>query len=201
MAPHPQNTPPGTVDTRAWAGLCAALAAASGAVWKADQADVWVWNAQAGPTQAWRLWTAALAPDSGTALAAAVIALLVLAVLGAWLGAGGRAVASVLLAWPLGTEALALWPAITTHGGLSGLACSMWAVLGVHATRQGGTRHIGAVLMVMLAAKLLTDQAWLRPIGYDPDWGENLHYAAHLSGALAGTVCALVLRAGATAKR
>ncbi len=183
---------------RVWAGLCAALALACALAWVADPAHNWAWQPVPWPQQIPLLRSAALAQADGVQMAASVIALVVLALLGLWLEAGARAAAAVLLAWPLGMAALAFWPSITSYSGLSGLACSMWAILGVHASLHSRMRWQGVALLTMLAAKLLADQAWSRPLGYDPNWGTNVLYAAHLSGALTGAGCAVVLRWGAS---
>jgi membrane associated rhomboid family serine protease len=188
----PRSAPAGAGD-RSWPYFCAVLAIVSGAVGSTGRSAAWAWHPVEWPQQAWLLWSAALAPASSLHWGVSVVALLVLAVLGMSLGAGRPAVGAVLLAWPLGTAALALWPEVSAHAGLSGLACTMWAVLGVQAARTPATRPSGVALLAMLGFKLLTDEAWIRPIGYDPDWGMNVLYAAHLGGAVAGAACALLV--------
>ena len=47
-------------------------------------------------------------------------------------------------------------------------------------------------LLAGLGLKLLTEQAWIHPVVYSPDWGFNVVVAAHLSGALAGAGLGLI---------
>lgn len=192
------DTSPQTYRRWAWPGLCAVLALLSGSVWLAGRSGDWAWQPIGWPGQAGLLWSAPLAPESGVQWVAGALALLVLAVLGQVLDAGPRAALAALLAWPLGTAGLGLWPAITSHAGMSGQLCGLWAVLGVHAVARAAVRPWGLAMLAMLAAKLLTDQAWWHPVGYDPAWGDNLHYAAHLSGALAGLASAWAVQAAAS---
>ena len=122
------------------------------------------------------------------------MALAVLALLGVFLQAGRSATWAVLLAWPLGTLGLIFWPQVSGYSGLSGLLCAMLSVLWFHTASNPGARMATWVLALALGFKLLSEHAWSRPIGYDPQWGFNVVYAAHLAGAASGVVCALALR-------
>ncbi len=141
------------------------------------------------------LWTASLVHLSSAHLLVNLGGLLVLAVLGVLLRAQWPATLAVVLAWPLGTLALAAWPhQVTWYAGMSGLLMAMLAVLSVHAWRPG-SRMASAVLLAALGLKLLAEAAWSQPLAFDPLWGFNVVNAAHLSGALAGAGCAALLRA------
>ncbi len=120
-------------------------------------------------------------------------ALAVLAALGAYLGASRCSVTALLIAWPVGTWALCLWPTVGGYGGLSGTLCAMVAILAVHAAAQAAYRPVFYVLSGSLAFKLLAEHGWSQPIAYDPAWGFNVVYAAHLTGALAGGSAATIL--------
>jgi hypothetical protein len=178
-----------TPDPRAWLALCAALALVSILVWMLGLAAPLAWQPAAWPARPWLFWTGSLAHASGSLLSASLAALAVLAVLGTSLGAGRTACQAVLLAWPLGNLALLAWPSINTYEGLAGLQCSMLAVLGLHAAG----RPAGWVLLALLVALLMGEQAWRNPVGYDPNWGFNVVYAAHLGGALGGLLAGIVL--------
>lgn len=178
-----------TPDSRAWWTLCAALALGSVLVWRLDLTAALAWQPAAWPTRPWLFWTGSLAHASGILLLANIVALAVLGVLGTALGAGRRASRAVLLAWPLGNLALLVWPSVTAYAGLSGLQCAMLAVLGLHAA----ARPVGWLLLAFLLALLMLEQAWQQPTGYDPNWGFNVVYAAHLSGALAGLLAGIML--------
>lgn len=140
------------------------------------------------------LWTASLVHLSAAHLLVNLGALLVLAVLGLFLRAQWSATLAVLLAWPLGTLALAWWPQVGWYAGMSGLLTAMLAVLCVHAVLQPGSRMVAVVLCIALALKLGAEQAWARPLAFDPLWGFNVVNAAHLSGALAGAAVAALVR-------
>jgi hypothetical protein len=178
-----------TPDPRAWLALCTALALVSILVWMLDLATLLAWQPAAWPARPWLFWTGSLAHASGSLLSSSLAGLAVLAILGASLGAGRAACQAVLLAWPLGNLALLVWPSVTAYQGLAGLQCSMLAVLGLHTI----ARPAGWVLLALLVALLMGQQAWQNPIGYDPNWGFNVVYAAHLGGALAGLLAFTVL--------
>ncbi len=139
------------------------------------------------------MWTAALVHLSMTHLIGNLAALAVLAALGAYLGASRSSVTALLIAWPVGTWALCLWPTVGGYGGLSGTLCAMVAILAVHAAAQAAYRPVFYVLSGSLAFKLLAEHGWSQPIAYDPAWGFNVVYAAHLTGALAGGSAATIL--------
>ena len=177
-----------------WLALCGALALASALVWVSGQSGALAWHSGAWQARPWSLWSAALAHLSGMHLVGNLLALAVLAVLGSYLQADRAAALAVLIAWPLGTLALAWWPQIAWYGGLSGLLCAMLAVLWVHAALAPATRAVSWALLVLLALKLGSEQAWTRPIGYDPNWGFNVVYAAHLTGAASGALACVAAK-------
>ena len=177
----------------AWPGLCLALGLGSLYAWSGGRQVLLLWHATDWTHHPWQLWTASLAHLSAAHLLINLGALLAMAVLGLFLQAGRGAVAACLLAWPLGTLALSLWPEVTYYGGLSGLLMAMLAVLAVHAIGQPDTRATGAGLLIVLALKLLTEHGWNQPLAFDPRWGFNVVYAAHLTGALTGALCAAAI--------
>ena len=158
----------------------------------ADQSR-WAWRSDHWMAQPWTLWTASLVHLSTAHLIGNLAALAVLAALGAYLGATRRCVTALLVAWPVGTWALGLWPTVEGYGGLSGTLCAMVAILAVQAATHAALRPVCYVLSGSLAFKLLAEHGWSQPIAYDPAWGFNVVYAAHLSGALAGSIAATVL--------
>jgi rhomboid family GlyGly-CTERM serine protease len=179
--------------TLAWPGLCLALGLGSLYAWSGDRQYLLVWHTDGWAHHPWQLWTASLAHLSSAHLLINLAALLAMAVLGVFLQVGRSAVFACLLAWPLGTLALSLWPGIGYYSGMSGLLMAMLAVLAVFASTQAGTRGIGIFLLIVLGFKLLTEHAWSQPLAFDPRWGFNVVYAAHLTGALTGALCAGVV--------
>lgn len=176
----------------AWPGLCLALGLGSLYAWSGGRQYLLVWHAAGWMHQPWQLWTASLAHLSAAHLLINLAALLAMAILGLFLQAGRGAVAACMLAWPLATLGLSLWPEINYYSGMSGLLMAMLAVLAVHATGRSDQRATGAVLLIVLALKLLSEHGWDQPLAFDPNWGFNVVYAAHLTGALAGAASALL---------
>ena len=178
----------------AWTGLCLALGIGGLYAWSGGRQAWLVWHAEAWSYHPWQLWTASLAHLTAAHLLINLAALVALAILGGFMHAGRTAVAACLLAWPLSTLALVLWPEISYYSGMSGLLMAMLAVLAVHATTRSEARVSGMVLLCVLGFKLLSEHAWTQPMAFDPHWGFNVVYAAHLTGAVAGAVCAAALQ-------
>lgn len=182
----------------AWPAVCALLIAASVAAWLAGVAGYLppqhgIWRADHWRGQPWTLWTASLVHFLPTHGLANALALGALAILGAALPAPPRDALALLLAWPLGTLALLAWPTVGGYYGLSGLVHSAAAVLAVRALRAPSTRWLGHLLAAGLVLKLGLERGWALPVGFDADWGFNVVYAAHLTGALVGAAAALLL--------
>lgn len=178
----------------AWIGLCTALALASLVAATRANAAWLVWHASVWAQHPWMLWTSSLVQVSPLQLLVNLGALLLLAVLGSFLQARWPATLAVLLAWPLGTLALRWWPQVHHAFGLSGLLMTMLAVLAVHAWCERA-RPAAGLLFSVIAIRLAAEQAWSYPLAFDPIWGNNVVNAAHLTGALAGTGAALLVRA------
>lgn len=194
MTPPAAHRPP-RLEALAWPGLCVLLALGSLVVWSSAAAPVLAWYGASWMTMPWVLWSASLVHLSGAHLLANLVALGVLAVLGACLQAGRAATLALLVAWPLGTLALVLWPRVAGYGGMSGLLNAMAAVLWAHTALRASTKPVSLVIFAALALKLLSEHAWSQPIAFDPNWGFNVVYAAHLAGAMAGALCGLVFGA------
>jgi hypothetical protein len=183
---------------RAWLGVCALLAGGSAVV-------AWNWGIAppvagfAGHPLAWdalawmqhplTLWSSAWVHTSAGSLAGNLLAVAALAVAGAALGADKPAAIALLVAWPLGTLALLLWPQVARYGGLGGPIHAAAAVLGMHLASRPALKPFSALLFGALALKLLAERAWAQPVAFDPSWGFNVVYAAHLTGTLAGVAC------------
>jgi hypothetical protein len=170
------------------------LALASWLFWRFELTAAPAGRPESWQQGVWSLVSVSLAPGSWVDVVVAVGSMLVLAVLGMCLGADRATVLAVLLAWPLSAAGLMAWPGVPAQDGSAAIPYAMFSAVGIHAIGRTATRAAGAVLLAMLAIKLLLDHAWSRPVGYDPNWGTNLVYAAHLCGALAGAVCALFIR-------
>lgn len=210
--PGPPSSPTAdNQDLRAWPLLCAVLGAASVAVWLATGVAAHeplppaalLWYPTAWWQRPWTPWTAALVHLSGVHLAANLLALAAVAVLGRALDAGRPATLAMLVAWPLTTLTLLAWPQVGGYGGLSGLIHAqvliLWSLLAIKTIAH----PLSLALLLGAAFKLLMEHAWTQPQVFDPNWGFNVVYAAHLGGALVGAGCGVVghLMAGSRGAR
>jgi len=183
---------------RAWLGVCALLGAGAvavawvpGGVAPAQElsAHPLAWTAARWAAWPWTLWTSAWVHTSNGSLGGDLLVVAALGVAGAALGAGRPAAIALLLAWPLGTVGLLLWPEVGSYGGLGGPIHAAAAVLGMHLARRPELAPLSPLLFAGVGLKLLAERAWSQPVAFDPSWGFNVVYAAHLTGALAGAAC------------
>jgi hypothetical protein len=183
---------------KAWLAVCALLAGGSAAVaWTSGMAapaqdlaaHPLAWHAAGWVMQPWTLWTAAWVHTSPGNLGGNLLALGALAVSGAALGAGRPAAIALLVAWPLGTLALLLWPQVTSYGGLGGPIHAAAMVLAALVSQRPLLKPLSPLLFAGMGLKLLAEHAWVQPVVFNPSWGFNVVYAAHLTGAVAGAAC------------
>lgn len=179
-------------------GVCALLGGGSAAVaWTTGvatpaqdlAAHPLAWHAIGWVVRPWTLWTSAWVHTSAGSLGGNLLAVGALAVLGAALGAGRPAAIALLVAWPLGVVALLIWPEVTSYGGLGGPIHAAAMVLGSLVARRPALKPLSPLLFAGMGLKLLAEQAWTQPVAFDPSWGFNVVYAAHLTGAVAGAAC------------
>lgn len=180
--------------TDAWLGLCALLGLGSVAVALAGNPVAMSWHPTAGMRSPWTLWTSAFVHLGTPHLLANLLALAALATLAVIWQADRWAALTWLAAWPVGIVALLLWPGVGQYSGMSGPLHAGAAVLWVYSVRRPALGPWPAVLGSGLLVKLLAEQAWSQPVAFDPLWGFNVVVAAHLSGAVAGASCTLLLR-------
>ena len=182
---------------KAWLRIGAALAVPAAAVaWSAGLAPDLVsqplaWRAQDWMARPWTLWTAAWVHPSAGSLIGNLLALAALTVMGLWLRLGTAAALALALAWPLATLGLLMWPEVAVSGGLGGPIHAAAMVLWGELTLREDAKPLSFALFAGIGLKLLAEQAWAQPIAFDPDWGINVVYAAHLTGAGVGAVCGL----------
>ena len=181
-----------------WPLLCGLLALLSVAVWLAGVAghvvpDRWMWHHDLWRTQPWTLWTAPLLHFLWPHLLGNALALAALAVLGTALKATPRDARALLLAWPLGTLALTLWPAVGGFYGLSGLVHAAAAIVALRALADPPLRWLGLLVGGGLMIKLAIERGWAVPVAFDSAWGFNVVLAAHLASASVGAGMLLLL--------
>ena len=173
--------------TLIWVSLCAS---ASVQRYGFDP-QPWLWQQAGGWRHGlWTPWTAPLINLTPFHAFGNVLALAAIGVLGYAVNARSREALALLIAWPLSTLGLLLWPALGWYAGLSGVIHAAAAITAWRALTQRGARGIGALLAVGLLIKLLVERGWTTPVAFDSYWGFNVVYAAHLSGAVIGLIAA-----------
>ncbi len=177
-------------DDWSWPALCLLLALGCLTAWARGQPLEWEWwHDFALDAGSW--WTAALVHRSPAHGLANLLALGALAVLGLALQVPRAQAWALAAAWPLSTLLLLLFPQIERYAGLSGVLHAAVAVLVVHCAWSRDRHGWASLLGAGLAAKLLAEGAWSRPLVFEPEWGFAVATGAHLTGALAGLLCAL----------
>ena len=181
----------------AWAALAALLG--TGAVlagWLG--ASALDWRPALLGSEPWRALTAAFVHLSPLHLGANLLGLVLVAALGWRAGCGRREALAWAVAWPLAHVALLWQPALLRYGGLSGVLHAGVSVAIVRLLARGGpgegsARAVGAALALGLLAKLWLERPHAPPLGNTPGWDIPVASFAHLTGAVAGVLCALVL--------
>lgn len=187
---------------RAWFAVCALIAGGSllAAAFPGGQETTggllhWLaWDSVHWTARPWTLWTAAWVSSSDGSLGANLLAFVILSVLGAALGAGRAAAIALLVAWPAGTLALLLWPQVTDYAGLGEPVHAAAMVLAASLAGRGALKPLAPLAVAAMGLQLIAERAWVQPVAFDPSWGSNVVYAAHLTGAAAGALCGLLAR-------
>ncbi|HEX2009384.1 MAG TPA: rhombosortase [Roseateles sp.] len=177
-----------------WPALAALLGALALLAWPLPTTPL-DWQPALAAHEPWRLLSAAAVHWSLQHLLANLAGCAVLAWVGLAARLHRRAALAWLLAWPLTQAGLLLRPDLLHYGGLSGVLHAGTAVLAVELLgRRGQERAIGAAIAAGLLLKLALEQPWGPALQTTAGWDIAIAPAAHLSGALAGAMCALTLR-------
>lgn len=185
----------------AWTALAALLAA--GALLGAAQPSTALdWQPALFAREPWRALSAAFVHWSPLHLAANLLGCAVLAFVGGAARLPPRCAWAWAAAWPLTHALLLARPDLERFGGLSGVLHAGVAVLAVELliVRRHRQRAIGAAVALGLAIKLLLEDPLGAPLRAVPGWDIAIAPLSHLSGVLAGTLCALVALAIARAR-
>lgn len=184
----------------AWPLLALLLALAAWLL-QSQPTERWDWQPALVWQQPWRWWSAAAVHWSARHLQMNLAGAALLAWLGWRAAAGWRASAAWALAWPLTQLGLLAQPALAHYGGLSGVLHAGMAVLAMQLLRRPGReRWLGGLIACGLLLKIATEQPWAGPLRQVPGWDFALAPAAHLSGALVGAACGLLLTRRDTAR-
>lgn len=177
-----------------WSALAALLALLALLAWPLPH-EALDWQPGLALAQPWRAFSAALVHWSGLHLAANLAGCALLAWLGARARLPGRCAWAWLLAWPLTQLLLLSRPDLLRYGGLSGVLHAGVAIIVVELlARRGRERLIGALLALGLLGKLALEDPLGPALRQAAGWDIAIAPMAHLSGVLAGAVCALLLR-------
>ena len=177
-----------------WVGLALLLAAMSLALspMPHEQLD---WQPARAISQPWRAWSAVAAHWTAWHLVANLIGCVVVAVFGVAASVPPRATLAWFLAWPLAHLALLAQPALSSYGGLSGVLHAGVAIAALQLLRRerGSRRAIGAAVLLGLAVKLLLETPWVAPAVQIAGWDFPVAPIAHVTGTLAGLLCAALV--------
>jgi rhomboid family GlyGly-CTERM serine protease len=177
-----------------WPAFCTVLGLGSLAAlgWPAASID---WQPLRAGAEPWRWWSAAFVHYSTMHLAANLGACAVVGAFGWATRLPVRWTLAFVVAWPLTHLLLLAVPGLTRYGGLSGMLHAGVAVacIGLVWRERGGRRAIGAAVFAGMLVKLLIERPWQGPIQHLPEWDIGVAPIAHVTGALAGTLCALVV--------
>lgn len=181
--------------------MTALLAAAAAALASAPR-ELLAWQPTRALDEPWRLWSAAFVHWTPWHLGANLLGCAVVGAFGVAARVPRRATAAWLVAWPLSHAALALQPALTTYGGLSGVLHAGVAIAAWHLLRHdhGRRRQIGAAVMAGLVLKLLLEKPWGAPTQPMAGWDFAVAPLAHATGAMVGIVCAALADTAARAR-
>lgn len=157
-----------------------------------------VWQPELAGQQLWRAWTAALLHLSPLHLVGNLAGCALLGLLGLRARLDGGAALAWLAAWPL-TQLGLLWqPALQRFVGLSGVLHAGLAVAAVMLMARAARRErlVGGLLAAGLLLKLVLERPLSEPVLRDwPGLDIAVAPLAHLSGALSGLGCALLVLA------
>ena len=183
----------------AWLGLCAVWAVACVVVWllPVEWQIALRWRTDSWVSEPWTVWTASFTHLSDMHLIVNLLTLVCLAIVGAQSGCKRDEVVAVLLAWPLSTLALLLWPQVQFYAGFSGLNHALALILIAQGALNFVVKHefsgVVFLLAVLLMVKIIWETPWSVPMRHDTSWGFTVVQAAHLSGLLAAAMAAAVI--------
>lgn len=179
---------------QSWVALTALLGLGSLLTWTQPRSGL-DWQATLAATEPWRAWTAAFVHWSQQHLLANLAAGVVVGLFGWAAKLPLRCTWAWALAWPLTQLALLLQPGLLHFGGLSGVLHAGVAVALVELLARGGReRSIAAAVTAGLLIKLWMEQPLGPALRVVAGWDIAIVPFSHLSGAVAGAICALGLR-------
>ena len=160
------------------------------------------WQPDLAATEPWRAWTAVFVHWSPLHLGSNLLAAAVVAAYGVASQISRGFAGAWFLAWPLTQLGLLLKPDLAHYGGLSGLLHGGVAIvcLWLLVAAQGARRAIGAAVALGLAIKLVSESPWGPALQHSEEFDIAVAPIAHVTGAIAGLLCAAAVLAWARAR-
>jgi rhomboid family GlyGly-CTERM serine protease len=155
------------------------------------------WQPALAASQPWRAFSAAFVHWSMLHLGANLAGAVVVALFGWAARLPPAATLAWIVAWPLTHVALALRPELAHYGGLSGVLHAGVAVAATWLALEAGGRRRAVAFAVLagLGLKVVLEAPWGPVLRHNPGWDIAIAPLAHASGAVAGMLCALCVRA------
>jgi rhomboid family GlyGly-CTERM serine protease len=177
----------------AWAAFAALLGVLALLAWPIPHQAI-DWQPKLAATQPWRAFSAVFVHYSALHLGANLAGTVLVGALGRAARVPLSATIAWLAAWPLTQFGLLLQPALLHYGGLSGVLHASVAVAGVHLAWHGarGQRRVGAAILAVLLAKVLSETPWAGALRHPAGWDIAVAPLAHASGLVAGIACAVI---------
>ena len=189
--PRPERT--AARGRLAWCAV--ALLLAAGALAGRAVPREWIdWQPALAFAEPWRAFSAVGVHYSAQHLAANLAGTALAGLFGVVARMPPRLAWAWLAAWPLTQFGLLLRPELAHYGGLSGVLHAGVAVVVVFLLVAGtrAQRAVGAVVLIGLVAKLLSEAPWGEALRHPAGWDIAIAPLAHTTGAIAGAVCGAV---------
>ncbi len=178
---------------RAWLVVAALLAACALAGWSTPRESI-DWQPALAFSQPWRAFSAIGVHYSAQHLAANLGGVLLAGAFGFVARVPVQLAWAWLAAWPLTQFGLLLKPELVNFGGLSGVLHAGVAIVVTFLLMSGtrAQRIVASLVLIGLLAKLLSEAPWGEALRHPAGWDVAVAPLAHLSGAVAGAVCAVI---------
>ena len=178
----------------AWAGVAALFAVCALLGFTVDR-EVLDWQPSLVVTEPWRAFTAIGVHYSVAHLVGNVAGVAITGAFGVVARAPARLAGAWLVAWPLTQLGLLVKPSLLHYGGLSGVVHAGVAVVIVFLLAKGtrAQRWVAGLVLLGFVAKLISEAPWGPPVRHSASWDIDVAPIVHVTGALAGALCAAIL--------
>jgi rhomboid family GlyGly-CTERM serine protease len=178
----------------AWLAVAGLFAACALAGWFVPQKAI-DWQPAIALSEPWRTLTPIGVHYSRTHLIGNLAGVALAGLFGVAAMAPRRLAWAWLAAWPLTHLGLLLRPELRHYGGLSGVvhagvaAIAVWVLASARTRAQ---RTVGVLLALGLVGKIVSEAPWGETLRHPAGWDIAVAPFVHLTGVLAGSLCAIV---------